>query len=80
MAIDSQIEELDATVRPVGIPRPVEGGTTHFASLGRFIDNLLGDARLRARVDAELEPRLLREDEMPEDPPPSEPPPPVPSG
>ncbi|MGH9197735.1 MAG: hypothetical protein ACRD1T_18580 [Acidimicrobiia bacterium] len=60
------------------LPPPVPGGTWHVESLGRWIDNLLGDARIRRRVEAELRPHFLREDEMPDDPPPAETPPPVP--
>jgi hypothetical protein len=52
----------------------------HLESLGRWVDDLLGDARTRRLVDEGLEPMLLGEDEMPTDPPPSEPPPPVPDG
>ncbi len=61
-------------------PRPVPGGTMHLESLGRWVDDLLGDARTRRVVEEELEPLLLGEDEMPTDPPSSEPPPPVPDG
>jgi hypothetical protein len=64
----------------IKVARPVEGGTEHLEGLGRFIDDLLGDSRLRARTRAELEPSLLKEEEMPDDPAPSEPPPPVPEG
>jgi hypothetical protein len=49
-------------------------------SLGRWVDDLLGDTRTRRLVEQELETMLLSEDEMPTDPPPSEPPPPVPDG
>jgi hypothetical protein len=80
MASEPKSDERDDVVFSSRIPRPVEGGTEHLESLGRFVDNLMGDSRLRARVQAELEPLLMPEDEMPEDPPPSEPPPPVPDG
>lgn len=62
------------------IPRPVPGGTGHIESLGRWIDDLLGDARDRRKAAAALEPLLLKEEEMPPDPEPSEAPPPVPDG
>lgn len=73
--IDEQVEGESTR-----IPRPVEGGTEDLDGLGKFIDDLLGDSRLRARTRAELEPFRMKEDEMPDDPPPSEPPPPVPDG
>jgi hypothetical protein len=62
------------------VPRPLPGGSYHVEGLGRFIDNLFGDARAHRRARREMEPILLREDEMPPDPPPSEPPPPLPGG
>lgn len=62
------------------IPPPVPGGTGEVESLGRWIDNLLGDARIGRRVEAKLRPHYLREDELPDDPPAEEPPPPVPDG
>ena len=63
------------------IPRPVPGGTHEIESLGWFVDDvIMGLSRIDRRIDREMEPRLLREDEMPEDPPPSEAPPPVPDG
>lgn len=65
---------------PVKIPRPVPGGTMELESLGDFVDNLFGHARNRRKVERELEPFFLRDDEMPEDPPPEEAPPPVPDG
>ena len=79
MASEPEVE-VEEAIAPSRIPRPVEGGTEHLGSLGRFIDDLMGDSRLRARIDAESEPLFLREDEMPQDPPPSEPPTPVPAG
>jgi len=62
------------------LPRPVPGGTDHLESLGHFIDNLMGDARMRKAAERELEPLFLKEDETPEDPPPVELPEPVPGG
>ena len=62
------------------IPRPVKGGTDSVQSLGRLIDNLLGDARDEAAADRKLEPMLLPEEEMPPDPPPAEIPDPLPRG
>ena len=79
MASEAKVDEED--VAPAArIPRPVEGGTEYLESLGRFVDDLMGDSRRRERARLELEPLLLREDEMPQDPPPSQPPPPVPGG
>ena len=80
MASEPTTEAPDDLAIRSRIPRPVEGGTEHLESLGRIVDNLMGDARLRRRVQAELDPLLLREDEMPEDPSPSEPPPAIPGG
>lgn len=71
-------EETEFRVEEVRIPRPVPGGTEHLESLGRWVDNLMGDARRRRKARRELEPLYLKEEEMPDDPPPSEPPPPVP--
>lgn len=79
MASEQQLDE-PLEIEPTRIPRAVEGGTEYLEGLGRFIDDLLGDSRIRERTRAELEPLLMREDEMPDDPPPSEPPPPVPDG
>lgn len=62
------------------VPPPVFDGTAYLESLGRFVDDFLGDARIRRKVADELEALMLRENEMPPDPPPSEPPPPVPDG
>ena len=61
-------------------PAPVPGGTMYLESLGRWIDNLLGDERIHRSAKQSLAPRYLGEDEAPQDPPPSEPPPPVPDG
>jgi len=60
------------------LPRPVPDGTDHPKGLGRWIDDLLGDTRIRKHVAAEMDALVLRDEEMPEDPPP--PPPPVPDG
>ncbi len=62
------------------IPRPVPGGTEHIESLGHFIDNIMGDARMRKAVERELERLYLKDDEAPQDPPPVELPEPVPGG
>lgn len=77
-------------VRKVPLPAPVHGGTGHFSSRGRFIDWLMGDARMEAKA------RLLGElmakaglgeedgsdprDAEPQDPPQVELPPPVEDG
>lgn len=80
MASEPKTNDQGDTVLATRSPRAVEGGTEHLESLGRFVDDLMGDSRLRARIRTESEPLVLREDEMPEDPPASEPPPPVPGG
>ena len=72
--------EFDNMESKTKLPRPVPGGTEHIESLGRFIDNLMGDARIRKAVERELEPLYLKKDEAPEDPPPVELPEPVPGG
>lgn len=79
MATDPQVDELEDPA-PSRAPQPVEGGTEHLASLGRFVDDLMGDSRLRERIRRESEGLFLRDDEMPDDPPPTEAPPPVPGG
>jgi hypothetical protein len=56
------------------LPPPRPNGAVHYESLGRFIDNLMGDARIRRRAREKLEPILLRPEEMPPDPPPPLPP------
>jgi len=71
--------EFDNMESKTKLPRPVPGGTEHIESLGRFIDNLMGDARIRKAVERELEPLYLK-DEAPEEPPPVELPEPVPGG
>ena len=80
MASEAQTNDQGDTLSATRIPRAVEGGAEHLESLGRFVDDLMGDSRLRERMRTESEPLMLPEDEMPEDPPPSEPPPPVPGG
>jgi hypothetical protein len=79
MATQQRADEIDEVV-PSRVPRPVEGGTEDLGGLGRFIDDLMGASRRRRRVERELEPLWLSEDEMPPDPPLSEAPPPVPGG
>jgi hypothetical protein len=79
MATGPKVDEF-ADLAPSRAPQPVEGGIEYLESLGRFIDDLMGDSRRRRRVAEELEPFLLCDDEMPDDPPPSEAPPPVPGG
>jgi len=75
--------EADAGRDPVRIkiPPPVPGGIEELESLGWFVDNvIMGHARTDRRIEREMAPHLLRDDEMPPDPPPSEAPPPVPDG
>jgi hypothetical protein len=78
MEAEEYVEERD--IPRSRIPRPVPGGTGHIESLGRWIDNLLGDARIQRRAEKQLETLLLSKEEMPPDPEPVEPPPPVPDG
>lgn len=61
------------------LPPAVEDGTEYFESLGTFVDNLLGDRRMR-RLAEERTNALFARDEDPGDPPPSESPPEVPEG
>lgn len=75
-----QESEFEITESKATLPRPVPGGTEHIESLGHFIDNLMGDARIRKAVERELEPLYLKDDEAPEDPSPVELPEPVPGG
>ncbi len=62
------------------LPPPVPGGTGHIQSLGRWIDNLMGAARDHRKVEEEMAPLLMSEDDMGPDPEPLEPPPLVPGG
>jgi hypothetical protein len=45
----------------------------YLESLGRWIDNLLGDERLHRAAQENLAPHHLQGKEVPEDPPPLEP-------
>ena len=47
MAEQETTNELEFPKGEAKLPRPVPGGTDHLESLGRFIDNLMGDARMR---------------------------------
>jgi len=77
-------------IRKVALPPPVEGGTGHFSSRGRFIDWLMRDAKMeeKARSLGELSAKaaLAEEDDSdppdaePQDPPQVELPPPVEDG
>lgn len=83
-------------VRPDHTPKevlrpPVEGGTGHVESLGRWIDDLMGHSKIERQVQHEIEDFLTAvnngSDELPEqsptplaDPPQTEPPKPVPGG
>jgi hypothetical protein len=80
MAKQETTNELEFPKGEAKLPRPVPGGTDHLESLGRFIDNLMGDARMRMAATRDLEPLLLEEDETSEDPHPVELPEPVPGG
>jgi hypothetical protein len=70
--VQQENREFEFTGSRAKLPRPVPGGTEHIESLGHFIDNLMGDARIRKAVERELEPLYLEKDEAPEDPPPVE--------
>jgi len=59
-------------------PPPLSGGIDYHDSLGRLIDNLMGDRRDTKRAHEDM--RDLISDEVPDDPPPSEVPPPIPGG
>ena len=78
--VEQENSEFEVTESRAKLPRPVPGGTEHIESLGHFIDNLMGDARIRKAVERELEPLYLEKGEAPEDPPPVELPEPVPGG
>lgn len=73
--------------RQLPILPPVPGGTESLESLGSFIDNVLGDGRIRRSAAASLE-RMMRADGDDDtnspseggDPTPVAPPPPVPGG
>lgn len=80
MGAERQVEAGREEPEDVRIPPPVRGGTSYVESLGRWVDNLLGDERMHRAVQRELAPSYLGEKEAPPDPPPSEPPPPVPDG
>jgi len=80
MAIQRKEEASSPAASDTRVPPPVEGGIEHLESLGRVIDNLMGDALMRRNVRRRLEPHFLKDHEMPEDPPPSEAPPPVADG
>ncbi len=81
-------EEVE--IRKVPLPPPVEGGTGYFSSRGRFIDWLMGDARMEAKARSLGELRAKeglgeedvseQADSEPEDPPQVELPPPVEEG
>jgi hypothetical protein len=68
------------TADRVRVPPPVPGGTGTEESLGRWMDDLVGDRRARAAASRNLAMLVMTDDEKPDDPPPSEPPPPVPGG
>jgi hypothetical protein len=62
------------------LPPPLPDGSEHLESLGRWVDNLFGDARIHRAVDQELDRITLTDQDVPEDPPPAEPPAPLPDG
>lgn len=71
--------EVESHVGPEAkLPPPFEGATRTIQSLGRWVDDLLGDRRARKAAGRALA-AIGYVDEI-HDPPPSEPPPPVPGG
>ncbi len=64
---------------PARMPPPVPDGIEYMESLGRWVDNLLGDARIQAAADREIA-ESGGDTAAPPDPPPAEPPPPVEDG
>ena len=70
----------EAAADRVRVPPPVPGGTGVEESLGRWLDDRLGDRRARAVAEKKLVGRFLADDDMPADPLPAEVPPPVPGG
>lgn len=79
MATDPKANGEPVPDRKRLLPPRVPDGTQHFESLGRWLDNLFGDARIRRRA-ARTVALETEGDAGPEDPPPTEPPPPVPDG
>jgi hypothetical protein len=47
------------------ISLPVPGGTMYVESLGRWVDNLMGDERIHRVAQEELAPHYLRQNETP---------------
>jgi len=81
MSAERDVEaEGPVEVQETRMPPPVPGGTMYLESLGRWVDNLMGDERTHRTAERELAPRYLQQEQVPQDPPPSEPPPPVPDG
>ena len=54
MAKKNQTAEAQP-IEKAKLPPPLPGGTETIGSLGRFIDNLLGDAKRRRMARAELD-------------------------
>lgn len=79
MATDPKVEPQVGEHKRMMIPPPVPDGEDHLESLGRFVDNLLGNARVWAAADRNLA-RIVGKAEAPDDPPPVEIPEPVPEG
>ena len=79
MATDPKVEPGAGKNRRVVIPPPVPDGEDHLESLGRFVDNFLGDARVQAAADHKVA-RIVDKAEAPDDPPPVEIPEPLPEG
>ena len=72
--------ELDEDRSRTKIPPPITGATYTVQSLGRWVDRLMGDDRVRREAAAALAPLLAGETEMGPDPEPAQIPEPVPGG
>ena len=72
--------DLDEGHTLTKLPRPLPGGSYTVESLGRWIDRLMGDGRIRREAALRLEPLLVDETEMDPDPEPAQIPEPVPEG
>lgn len=62
------------------IPRPYPRGSYSIQSMGRWVDQLMGDGKARAVAAEQVEPFLMDRDESLADPEPAEIPEPVPGG
>ena len=75
MAEDRELDSPPLAPRAkVKLPPEIEGGTIFYESLGRWIDNLMGDARYRRKAREELD-AMFDVDYDYDDPEPVSPPP-----